>query len=151
MHESEYSAMVRKIEQSGGPMLQVTPEHFAKLVYSAVEYAQSFGFAPHADYRHARLLLTGIDATQCQDIFEFGKDGKPLYFQGPHDSPAKVKSIMEASPTDVANLCSSRKKVTHWAPYSRLGKIYLLLMNSPIKDPGHGNATRKPRSCPGWP
>jgi hypothetical protein len=95
MNESEYDAMIRKIERSGGPMRKVTPEYFAKLVYAAVDYAHSFGFAPHPDYRHPRMLLAGIDASQCQDIFEFGKDGKPYYFQGPHDSPTKVQTILQ--------------------------------------------------------
>jgi hypothetical protein len=93
--EGTYAGTIRKIEKAGGPMCKVAPEYLAKLVYAAVDYAQSFGFAPHPDYRHARMLLAGVDATQCQDEFVFGKDGKPLYFQGPHDSPAKVKTIMQ--------------------------------------------------------
>jgi hypothetical protein len=95
MAETAYDQMIRKIESAGGPMRKVVPEYLAKLVYAAADYAQSFGFPPHPDYRHARLLLVGIDAAQCQDIFEFGKDGKPFYFQGPHDSPAKVRSILQ--------------------------------------------------------
>lgn len=94
MTESEYDDMLRKVQTSGGALDTVTPEHLAKLVYGAVDYAQALGIPPHPDYRHARMLLAGIDASQCPDIFEFGHEGKPYYIQGPHDSPEKVRSIM---------------------------------------------------------
>jgi hypothetical protein len=48
---------------------------------------------PHPDYRQARLLLAGIDPALCTDTFTFGKDGKPFYISGPHDSPEKFKII----------------------------------------------------------
>jgi hypothetical protein len=91
--ESEYRAQVRKLEKRG-ELQNAAPEYFAKLVHDAVEYAQSFGFPPHPDYRHARMLLQGIDASLCSEKFEFGKDGKPLYVAGPYDSEEKIKTIM---------------------------------------------------------
>jgi hypothetical protein len=94
MTESEYNEMVRRVQTTGGALDTVTPERLAKLVYAAVDYAQALGFPPHPDYRHARMLLAGIDASRCPDIFEFGHDGKPLYIQGPHDSAEKIRSIM---------------------------------------------------------
>ncbi len=77
-----------------GPLHAVTPEQFAKLVFGAVDYAQQFGFVPHPDYRHAKLLLAGIDPTRCTDTFEYGRDGKPFFINGPHDSAEKIKVIM---------------------------------------------------------
>jgi hypothetical protein len=94
MGEADYRSFVRDQERKPGGLHQVTPEHFAKLIYGAVDYAHSFGFAPHADYRPAKMLLQGIDPALCTDTFEYGKDGKPFYISGPHDSPDKIRSIM---------------------------------------------------------
>jgi hypothetical protein len=73
----------------------VPPEYFAKLVYRAVDYAQSLGFPPHRDFRHAQRLLGGIDPSQCPDEFEFGQDGKPHYIRGPSESMEKARAIAE--------------------------------------------------------
>lgn len=89
-----YAEIVEKIDAVSS-LIQVSPEYLSKLVHCAADYAQALGFAPHPDFRHARLLLEGIDPSQCPDIFEFGKDGQPFYFQGPHDSPDKVRRIMQ--------------------------------------------------------
>ncbi len=121
MTESEYDEVLRKVQTTGGALDAVTPEHFAKLVYGAVDYAQALGLPPHSDYRHARMLLAGIDASQCPDTFEFGHEGKPYYIQGPHDSPEKTRRIMHrikmanghflvsASGTEARQLVGSRE------------------------------------------
>jgi hypothetical protein len=64
------------------------------LVEGAVAYARNCGLEPHPDYRLGQRVFGGIDASECQETFTFGKDGKPLYFQGPHDSPERVRQIM---------------------------------------------------------
>lgn len=71
----------------------VSPEFLSKLVHCAADYAQSLGFPPHADFRYVRLLLDGIDPSLCDETFEFGKDGKPLYISGPYDSPERARAI----------------------------------------------------------
>jgi hypothetical protein len=76
-----------------GRMKPVPPERFARLVLDAVEYARRIGFYPHPDFNAARLLLAGIDPSGSVDEFEFGKDGKPFYVQGPNDSNAKAAAI----------------------------------------------------------
>jgi len=65
-----------------------------KLVEDAVAYARGLGFAPHEDYKHACRVLGGIDPRTCTRSFQFGHDGKPLYIQGPHDSDAKARRIL---------------------------------------------------------
>jgi hypothetical protein len=91
--EWEFDELRRKLEGLG-PLHSATPEQFAKLVLGAVDYAQAIGIAPHPDYGHARLLLAGIDPSKCEDTFTYGRDGKPLFINGPHDSPEKIKVIM---------------------------------------------------------
>jgi hypothetical protein len=75
-------------------MRPTTPACLAKIVQGAVEYAQSFGFPPHPDYRHASMLLAGIDPSTCPNEFTFGRDGRPFYVQGPHESRAQADAIM---------------------------------------------------------
>lgn len=75
-------------------MSPVAPECLVKLVKGAVEYARSFGFLPHPDYRHAAMLLEGIDPATCRHDFTFGRDGKPYYVQGPNESFSEVENIM---------------------------------------------------------
>ena len=87
-----YLEQVERIEERG-KLTRVSPEDFVKLIRDAAAYAQSLGFPPHADFRHARLLLEGIDASRCPDQFTFGSKGKPLYVSGPYDSPEKSRMI----------------------------------------------------------
>lgn len=93
VHPAQFAALRKDIE-SHGRLMPVTPEHFAKLVYQAADYGQSLGFPPHRDFRHAQLLLAGIDPSQCDEQFEFGFDGQPLYIQGPSESIGEVRSII---------------------------------------------------------
>jgi hypothetical protein len=90
----EFKDMRKHIEEHCR-LQDVPPEYFAKLVYRAVDYAQSFGFPPHRDFRHAQRLLAGIDPSQCPDEFEFGQDGKPHYIRGPSESMEKARAIAE--------------------------------------------------------
>jgi hypothetical protein len=80
--------------QRAQSMRPIGAECLAKVVKGAVEYAESLGFEPHPDYRHASLLLDGIDPSACPNQFTYGKDGRPFYIQGPHESHAQVVAIM---------------------------------------------------------
>jgi hypothetical protein len=72
----------------------VTPAKARKIVESAVEYARKLGFAPHADYQKAKLLFGTIDASECTEEIELGKDGKPLFINGPNESRARCAEIV---------------------------------------------------------
>jgi hypothetical protein len=74
---------------------ELEPACTRKLVESAVEYARALGFPPHADYHKAKLIFGDIDASQCTEEFEFGKDGKPLFIAGPNDGPERCRQIMK--------------------------------------------------------
>src|SRR5262245_60530893 len=89
----DFEDLIRQMEQVQR-MRSIAPPCLVKIVKGAVEYAQSFGFPPHPDYRHASMLLAGIDPSTCPNQFTFGRDGKPLYIQGPNESPAQAESIM---------------------------------------------------------
>lgn len=85
----DYRDMLKEVRELC-PLRSVTPDFFAKFVLKSTEFAKSFGFAPHPDFRHAQLLLSGIDPGQCAEEFRFGRDGKPHYVRGPHDSDAEA-------------------------------------------------------------
>ncbi len=66
-----------------------------KLVVEAIAYARGLGFEPHEDFHVAAGILGDVDdSAECTEVFTFGKDGKPFYISGPHDSEAKVTRII---------------------------------------------------------
>jgi hypothetical protein len=89
----ELEELLQRMDESQ-EMVPIEPTCLVKIVTGAVDYAHSFGFAPHHDYRHAALLFEGIDPATCPKEFTFGKDGKPFYVQGPNESPAQAEAIM---------------------------------------------------------
>lgn len=91
---AEYDWRIRGRIYEGYEVLNLAPQYARKLVESAVEYAASLGIPPHGDYRVAKEIFGDIDAAACVETFEFGKDGKPYFIGGPHDSPAKCERIV---------------------------------------------------------
>ena len=91
--QHDFKEMVAKMEKSQ-EMEPVEPAALVKLVTGAIAFAQSCGFPPHPDYRHASRLLAGIDPSACSQEFTFGRDGKPFYVQGPFDSSLEATTIL---------------------------------------------------------
>ena len=90
---AEYAEHLERMQQARTTH-KASGDTLAKLVYGAVEFARSYGFPPHVDFRHASKLLEGLNPAASAEEFEYGQDGKPFYIQGPHDSPARVNQIM---------------------------------------------------------
>jgi hypothetical protein len=84
-----YGDLVKKYDVE-----ELTPEAGRKYVEGAVDYALELGFAPHKDYAKAQRIFGDIDAAACSDEFEYGRDGKPLFVAGPHDSASRRDRIM---------------------------------------------------------
>lgn len=76
-------------------LIAVAPAYARKLVEDTEAYARDLGFPPHPDYQLARRIFGDIDATACSTRFVFGKDGKPFYIVGPHDSPRRGAQILD--------------------------------------------------------
>jgi hypothetical protein len=95
----DFKELLEKMETTQ-TMVPIAPACLVKIIQGAIEYAGSFDFPPHPDYRHAAKLLSGIDPAGCDRKFKFGQDGKPYYIQGPYESPAVAevirRRIMEA-------------------------------------------------------
>ena len=49
---------------------------------------------PHKDYKDAKEIFGDIDSSLCPSSYEYGKDGKPFYMSGPHDTYARKQSII---------------------------------------------------------
>jgi hypothetical protein len=92
MSVPEYTHKLQSQAEFGSQ--QVEPAYARKLVEDAVAYARSIGLSPHADYRSTQQIFGDIDIEDCTASFEFGKDGKPFYVSGPHDSESKSKRIV---------------------------------------------------------
>jgi hypothetical protein len=76
--------------------VRMAPADARKLTEDAISYARGLGFSPGGDYKKASRVFGGITTADCDEQFIFGKDEKPLYIQGPSDSPARVERILLA-------------------------------------------------------
>jgi hypothetical protein len=92
---AEIDDMVEKMKQSDD-LREIEPACLAKLILGAVEYAAFYGFSPHPDFRHASKLLDGLDPASCPTQFQYGKDGRPFYIQGPYETHAEAMAIIRA-------------------------------------------------------
>ena len=81
------------LDQQGGREA-ISPACARRLVEDAVAYARSLGLEPHPDYKQGARVFGGIDPKECTQAFVFGKDGKPLYVQSPHDSEEFTRHVM---------------------------------------------------------
>lgn len=79
--------------QTASSFSPADPARARKLTEDAIAYAQSIGFAPHADYRKVAPMWGDIDPAACTEEFTFGRDGKPSYFAGPNDDAARQNLI----------------------------------------------------------
>jgi hypothetical protein len=94
MDPATHSNLMAKFRTSEN-FIPAPPESLRKLVEGAFEYAADLGFSPDPDYHRVKALFGDIDSGACTQEFEFGEDGKPYYFPGPNDSPARIRAVME--------------------------------------------------------
>ncbi len=95
MPRSDYERKVATKMRKDFGSDDMTPATARKFVEGAVEYAHNLGLHPHPDYARAKLLFGTIDPNESPDTFEFGKDGKPFFVAGPHDTPDRCRLILK--------------------------------------------------------
>ena len=77
-----------------GRPLEAPLELAQHLVFGAVEYAQGLGFEPARGF----AATTGeLGSWAGPSAISFGRDGKPLFIQGPHDHPDRILATLERS------------------------------------------------------
>lgn len=86
---AEFKSKILETMRDRFDIVDLAPTCARKLVEGGVAYAQSFGLPPHSDYKKARVIFADLDPNECTEEFEYGKDGKPYYIAGPHDSHEK--------------------------------------------------------------
>jgi len=91
----ELERIARERIFGGEPAQNLSPEEAKKLVVEAAAYAARYGLRPHEDYPKCLAIFDGVDASTCTREFTFGKDGKPLYINGPHDSSQFQQRVRE--------------------------------------------------------
>jgi hypothetical protein len=94
LHRSTYESEFVRKTRSQFTVRPMSPAAVRKLVEGAVAYAADLGIAPHPDYHKAKLLFGDIDPAECAEEFTYGKDGKPFFVAGPHDTPERCQQIM---------------------------------------------------------
>jgi hypothetical protein len=91
--ESDCREYLKIAMQTGVPE-SMHPACARKLIEGAVAYAEALGFAPHRDYRKARRVFSGVDASICPRAFTYGCEGRPRFIRGPHDSEERVQRVL---------------------------------------------------------
>jgi hypothetical protein len=71
---------------------EITVEQAQSIVFGSIDYADSLGFSPHKDFERGKAHL-GNRPEKLIDI-EFGHQGKPYYFAGPHDAPSRIMETL---------------------------------------------------------
>ena len=72
----------------------VKPANLRKLIDDAVAFARRCGQPPHPDFAKWSRVLEGIDPAQATKSYPMGRDGKPYYMAGPHESESRSRLIL---------------------------------------------------------
>ncbi len=92
--KDEYEEMFLRGSRAKYNQVDLSPATARKFVEGAVAYAADLGLAPHAGYAKAKAIFGDINPADSDETLEFGKDGKPCFFAGPRDGPARCRQIM---------------------------------------------------------
>lgn len=87
--KSEFEQFKEKFYRDSAP-IKCSSSSAHTIIYGGIEFASSFGFKPHEDFSISRYILDEPGSFDKDESIEFGKNGKPLYIQGPHDDPNVV-------------------------------------------------------------
>jgi len=72
----------------------VTPAYVFKLLNFAVEEAQKIGFTASRNAATLMPIFTDVNASDCDQTFTFGKDGKPFYLGRSDESHLEHTEIL---------------------------------------------------------
>jgi hypothetical protein len=80
------STFHKRLPQMVGTPERCEPSLAHQLIYGAINYAQRWGFQPHADFNTAGQILEPRGNLPENHDIEYGQDGKPLFVAGPYDN-----------------------------------------------------------------
>jgi len=76
------------LEQCPDALQEIPYEDARSVILGAVEFARQFGFEPDGSWTDSGTVVEPDRLFNRR--FDFGKDGQPLYIQGPHDDARKI-------------------------------------------------------------
>jgi len=94
IHPDEYLEILEKLQQNFD-MEKIAYPLAHNIIYSGLEYAKDYGFAPHKEFELAKFILE--EDTEDIELMEIdcgGDDGKPLYIRGPHETDIRASQII---------------------------------------------------------
>jgi len=80
---------------AASPFIFVEPSYARKLLRDLAAWARSIGFPPHRDFAAVEQLFGNVSADVCDEVFRFGRDGKPVYMPGPSEPSSLIRSRVE--------------------------------------------------------
>ncbi|MGZ5882608.1 MAG: hypothetical protein ACXWJO_12705, partial [Xanthobacteraceae bacterium] len=93
--EGEILDMYLDKTDAASPLVPVNPSYARKLLRDLAAWSQSIGFTPHRDFAAVEPLFGEVDPNASDAVFQFGRDGKPLYIPGPSESALQVRRRIE--------------------------------------------------------
>ncbi len=93
--ETEFRKFIEKLEEKMEmEIVEYVLVH--NIILSGIEYAEEFGFKPCKDFSSVTQYMLEEDTDDIELIeIECGKDGKPLFIQGPFENAAKANKILK--------------------------------------------------------
>ena len=76
------------LSQSGLPLVPIDYEDARSIILGGIEYARKLGFSPNQDWKDSKHVVE--PDRPFNKKFEFGRDGQPLYIQGPSDDFVEI-------------------------------------------------------------
>jgi len=104
-----YSSIQTALSKSHQEMINIEYEDARSIIFGGMEYANKFGFDPNRDWVDSRYVVE--PERPFNKKFEFGRDGKPIYIQGPDDNPFEIMSKLEAATNTQAKVTSILKRM----------------------------------------
>jgi hypothetical protein len=83
------------IMHEAAPIKAIEPAYARKLLRDLAAWAESIGFPPHPDFATVERILGDVNAGACDEVFQFGKDGKPYYMAGPDETPSETRRHLD--------------------------------------------------------
>jgi len=93
--ESEVFEIYMDAMDAGSPVVSVDPSYARKLLCDLAAWSQSIGFAPHQDFAAVERMFGDVSADASDAVFQFGRDGKPVYIPGPNDTAPLIQRRIE--------------------------------------------------------
>ncbi|MCU0448147.1 MAG: hypothetical protein MUE85_24870 [Microscillaceae bacterium] len=83
----EYESFINDIlMRENRDMEEIEVEDAHNLIFGAIDYADELGFKPNKDWAITKYFLNEDLITDGIDDIEFGKNGRPIFINGPFDN-----------------------------------------------------------------